>query len=176
MKRKRKTTSKATISERKITVYRNKKGRFTRKRKGRRGETWTILEETDPMSGDVRELGRIREKSSEIISRFNSTEKNFMVRGFIDDEKLETKLKRMGARGVEVTIRGRAGRKDRRVRVRVVFRKSDLRAPGVVRSIIVGRVLKAMAAFDLRLSTIKIGGKRGRQRLKKVSVTVKAFL
>ena len=162
-----------------IIKYRRKDGRFTRKRKGARRFEYKVLWVRDE-KGRVRRYGSIRPKGKRPLVKLDTVEESkvkqgIYIKGVLEDRGAIKEMMGGGARGVEVTVTGRARGKDRRVKTRVIFDKKKLKDAGYLAGIVAGRVQSQLAAYDLRVSHHSISRRKNQKQLKNVRFTVHIF-
>lgn len=167
-------------SIKKITRYRRKDGRLAKK--GTRGarafrEQRLLVESAD---GKIKEYGSIRERNKSPLIRFSTWEESriregLSIKGLLEDRDIIPRLKREKARGIEITIRGRAIGKERRLTTRIIFNRKEMAERGKLMKLIVGKVQAFIKSHGLRLSHHSISPAKKAKQLKRVTFSINIF-
>ena len=163
----------------KVVRWRTKAGRFTRKRKGARRFEYEVLW-VRSKDGKLKRYGSIRPKGKRPLVKLDTVDEakvaqGIYIKGVLEDRGAIKELTRNAARGVEVTVTGRARGKDRRVRTRVIFDRKRLKETDYLSGMIAGRIQKQLAAFGLRLSHHSIARRKNLKQLTRVNFTIHIF-
>lgn len=161
-------------------VYRLKNGRLTKKgTKGAKKYVSRILYVIGP-DGKPRKYGELRERNKKPLARFSTEDEagvreGIFVKGLLEDRGIIEQLVEEGARGVEISIRGRSVGKEHRLKTRFILDENKMDDPEYLKSIIAGRVQAFLKSHGFRLSHHSISKAKKARQLKRVTFSVSTF-
>lgn len=161
-------------------VYRLKNGRLAKKgAKGAKKYVSRILYVIGP-DGKPRKYGELRERNKKPLARFSTEDEagvreGIFIKGLLENRGIIEQLEEEGARGVEISVRGRSVGKEHRLKTRFILDENKMDDPEYLKSIIAGRVQAFLKSHGFRLSHHSISRAKNTRQLKKVRFSVFTF-
>lgn len=170
------------VREETETIYRDNKGRFSKKKK-RGAKLYKIrrLIVHNAATGKDELYGEVKEANNAVIlnqkiTRADAPREGLRIDDFLTNHRIPEVLKKNKARGVLISLRGK-GRKrgEVRIKARVILNRKRLKDKSYLTKLITGKLRQAVADRGFRLSSLAAGGSKRKEALQKLTLKISYF-